>query len=82
MDTEIRVYPDSDEVIHGKEDDAGPKDLHTRVDGALVVSGLLASDRTEVERRLIGVGFSPEGARSMRDHGGETWLSLLMRRTV
>ncbi len=30
VDTEIRVYPDSDEVIHGKEDDVIGKHLHRK----------------------------------------------------
>jgi ribosomal protein L11 methyltransferase len=48
--------------------------------GHAIVSGLLASERADVERALGAVGLRVFGAREERDSTGDTWLGLVTRR--
>lgn len=48
--------------------------------GHLVLSGLLASERTEVEAALAAVGLAVCSSREVRDPSGDAWLGLLTRR--
>lgn len=52
----------------------------TRAGGHAVFSGLLASEREEVEARLAAAGFGATRARAAVDPNGDEWISLLMRR--
>ncbi len=53
---------------------------HTAPGGAVVLSGLLASERERMEALGQGLGLASTGARTRVDASGETWLGLLMRR--
>jgi ribosomal protein L11 methyltransferase len=48
--------------------------------GALVLSGLLAHERAEVEAALGGAGARVVGARERADERGDRWLALIARR--
>jgi ribosomal protein L11 methyltransferase len=54
--------------------------LHTARGGLAVLSGLLESERGEVERALARAGLAPRGARVVGEPGGERWLALLTGR--
>lgn len=47
-----------------------------RVDGALLLAGLLVSERAGVEARLAALGCSVDGALERVDADGEGWLGL------
>lgn len=53
---------------------------HTRAGGTLIVSGLLASERTEVCATFRAAGLRVEGDRTLTDSSDEHWLGLVMRR--
>jgi ribosomal protein L11 methyltransferase len=52
----------------------------TRSGGRLIVSGLLAAERAEVEAALGREGFTMQGIRTRQDSTGDTWISMLMAR--
>jgi ribosomal protein L11 methyltransferase len=52
----------------------------TAAGGFAVLSGLLESERDEVERALARAGLAPRDARSASDAGGDRWLALLTSR--
>lgn len=52
----------------------------TRPGGYAVFSGLLASERSEVQARLEAVGLADARARSAVDANGDEWISLRMQR--
>lgn len=52
---------------------------HLAPEGALLLAGLLDSEREGIVRRCAGLGLAEAGARERRDASGETWVSLLMR---
>lgn len=45
--------------------------------GRIVLSGLLASERAPVERRLAALGCAPSGLRSASDASGDAWVALV-----
>lgn len=49
-----------------------------RPGGRLILSGLLAEERREVEASLVHLGGSVLGASSKRDETGDAWLGLLV----
>lgn len=49
-----------------------------RPGGRLVLSGLLAEERSQVEARLVDLGGTVLGASSDRDETGDEWLGLLV----
>jgi ribosomal protein L11 methyltransferase len=51
-----------------------------RPGGALVLSGLLAPERAEVEDALAGAGLPVEVARTESEAAGDVWLALQARR--
>jgi len=53
---------------------------HTAPGGAAVFSGLLESERDEVEEALARVDLTTQGTRALRDPGGDRWISLVTRR--
>jgi ribosomal protein L11 methyltransferase len=53
---------------------------HTEPGGAVVLSGLLATERARMEALGTEYGLQPAGARALVDASGETWVGLLMRR--
>lgn len=53
----------------------------TRPGGRVVLSGLLAPERDEVERALTRAGFVPTGVRRAVDPNGDEWVSLVMTRS-
>ena len=48
--------------------------------GLLVLSGLLVSERAQVEGAFRDLGFATRGSRDHRDDTGDHWLSLLVAR--
>lgn len=48
--------------------------------GALVLSGLLAGERAELEARLAALGARVRAAREQRDERGDAWLALIATR--
>jgi ribosomal protein L11 methyltransferase len=50
-----------------------------RPGAALVLSGLLADERAEVEAALAGAGLGVADARAETDPGGDAWLALTAR---
>ena len=52
----------------------------TAAGGFAVLSGLLESERDEMERALARAGLAPRDARSASDAGGDRWLALLTSR--
>jgi ribosomal protein L11 methyltransferase len=54
--------------------------LHTAPGGVAIVSGLLDSEGTAVEKALARVGLATQDARTRLDPGGERWISLVTRR--
>ncbi len=52
----------------------------TAAGGFAVFSGLLESERDEVEQALARVGLAPRDARSASEAGGDRWLALLTSR--
>jgi ribosomal protein L11 methyltransferase len=52
----------------------------TAAGGFAVLSGLLESERGEVERALARSGLAPRGVRGAADAAGERWIALLTAR--
>jgi ribosomal protein L11 methyltransferase len=52
----------------------------TAAGGFAVLSGLLETERAEVERALAAVGLAPRDARLAGDAAGERWIALLTGR--
>lgn len=52
----------------------------TAAGGFAVLSGLLESERDEVERAFARAGLAPRAARHASDPGGDRWLALLTSR--
>ena len=48
--------------------------------GSLILSGLLAAERQQVEAALAEQGFAVQGCREIRDETGDHWISLHARR--
>lgn len=53
----------------------------TRTGGRAVFSGLLGTERGEVEQALRAVGFTPTGERTLHDANGDEWIALIMARS-
>ncbi len=50
--------------------------------GCAILSGLLASDREVVVDAFSRLGLLPSQQRSLRDEGGDDWISLAMKRSA